>query len=132
MKHIKKFNESATENGGDFYSKFWLHDLTREFGETSVDKFNSVKPLYGGGTLSQIGYKVLIDDETFSHFILEGTTSNGHFFQPSIILFDINGDGVSHGSLDVKHIDSKDLELHISIKETCKAIDAYLDRYKKS
>lgn len=98
MKHIKIY-ENFENNSGDFYSKFWINGLTEAFSQTEVDKFNSIKPLYGGGTISQIGYKVNIESDDINYFILEGITNNGIFIKSSIIIFDKDNQGIYHGSL---------------------------------
>lgn len=127
MKHLKLW-ENLNEKG-DFYSKFWIDALTKEYGSCEIHKFKSIKPLYGGGMFSQIGYICDIDDEIVSKFIIGGITDNGRFITSSIITLDENGDGLSHG---VIYIDYKKEDIHSdNIAKIISAINDYIEKMKK-
>lgn len=126
MKYLKLWEN--LNNEGDFYSKFQIDALTKEYGSCEIDKYKSIKPLYDGGTYSQIGYLCNIEDEQLSKFIIEGITSNGKFIKSSIIIFDENDYAIVHGSV---YIDDKKEDIHSdNISKMISAINDYIEKIK--
>lgn len=132
MKYLKLW-EQANKNikKGDFYSKFWITELSKELGETTIDKYKPIKRLYGGGDISQISYTIEVEDnEDISKIILEGITDNGEFIQASVIF--IRDKPIYHGSLDTHlHID-KELGFRKNIPNIISEIKAKMKEYKES
>ena len=94
-------NEWKTVNE-DFYSKDIISLLADRFNATvTIDKEQNIKPLYGGGTFTQIGYLVVPNDtHKYSKFILEGITNNGAFLTASVIIF-MGETAMVHGSVSI-------------------------------
>lgn len=132
MKYVNLYESySNSSNQGDFYSKFWIEELSNEFGTTIVDKYKNVKPLYGGGTYSMIGYKSeLENDDNYSAIIIEGITFNGSILTPSILLFDKRGYAVVHGTLIID-INQKDIHSE-NISKVIEATKDFILNAKKS
>jgi hypothetical protein len=87
----------------DFYSNDTIALLAEKFNATvTVDKEQNVKPLYGGGTFTQIGYLVIPNDShKYSKFIFEGITNNGKFLTASVIIF-VGETAMVHGSVSTE------------------------------
>lgn len=121
-------NETISNDDKNFYSKFWITELEKEFGETKVDKVKKIKPLYGGGDYAFIGYEVELDDNIFSKFILEGIAMNGCFMRASIILYKGNV-AIMHGALDIDY--NFNGKIDDSISKTIKSIKKKIADTKK-
>ena len=140
IKYVKRLtsvlNEGETSKSGkndkdeskNFYAKFWVSSLEKEFGETKIDKLKKIKPLYGGGDYVFVGYEVKLDDKKFNKFILEGIAMNGMFMKAAIILF--KGDtAIMHGSIDFDYNFNK-TKLDDNIDDVIKAIKAKIKEQK--
>ncbi len=130
MKNIKLYEDfKEGENKlGDFYSKFWIKELNSEFGDTVVDEYKNIEPLYGGGTISAIGYKSTIKNNPYiSAIIIEGITINGAMVDPSIIVFDKRDMGIFHGALiiDYTKIDTHTNNIQKVIESAKKSIEEH-------
>jgi hypothetical protein len=123
MKHLKLW-ENLNENG-DFYSKFWIEALSEKYGTCEIDEYKPIKPLYGGGKFSQIGYLCNVEDKDVSKFILEGITNNGKFIHSSIITLDQNGDALSHGTIYIDN--TKGDTYSDNILKVVDEIDKYIE-----
>lgn len=101
-KFIKPF-KTFEANSENFYSHFWIEELSEKIGKCSVDKMKNITPLYGGGNYVFIGYKVEVTSHKIvSSIILEGIAINGVFVNPSIIIY--QGDyALVHASLQVTY-----------------------------
>lgn len=90
MENIKLWENFNSSNGGDFYTQFWIKKLSEEFGQTTVEEFEPIERMYGGGSVSQIAYRIKLDGSSISDIILEGITDDGQFLNPSIMMFKEN------------------------------------------
>ena len=130
MKTIKKYNDFKLNES--FYENFWIDVLKKEFNATvTVDKEKSVKPLYGGGNYTFIGYKVVLNEpsKNLTYFILEGLQINGVFVAPAIIMF--KGElGMLHGSLKTTYSFNNKLEDNITM--VIEALKEKISKYHTS
>jgi hypothetical protein len=96
---IRNVVKSVINEG--FYDSNWISALQKEFNaNVKVDLEKSIKPLYGGGSYTMIGYEVILKNPSTSitGFILEGLQINGIFVNPAIIVLK-NNIAELHGSL---------------------------------
>jgi hypothetical protein len=132
MKYLKIYESYSSNKSENFYAKFWITALSNAFNSIAeVDKSQKIKPLYGGGDYIFVGYKIPIPDiEKISYIIIEGVQINGVIVNPSIIVFDEQNMGMSHGALHTTYTFKK---LHNeNIIEVIEAAKDYIKKYSSN
>ena len=114
------------------YDKIWIEELSNNFyANVIIDKSKNIKPLYGGGTYTMLGYYVTLKTppNNITSFILEGLQINGIFVNVSIILFIKNQIPIMHGTLKL-NVEYAQTEKN-NIKTVIELINNKINEYTK-